>query len=80
MGLRGNRVIKVNLDKAKAIAQDMRRAKRDEAFKPLDVQATVPYLAVEAEAKRAVIRQDDAIIQTMIDGAKDIQELSVLVG
>ena len=73
-------MIKVNLDKAKAIAQDMRRAKRDEAFKPLDVQATVPSLAVEAEAKRAVIRQDDAIIQTMIDGAKDIQELSVLVG
>ena len=73
-------MIKVNITKAKVIANDIRRAARAKAFASLDVEATVPSLAVEAEAKRAVIRQDDAIIQTMIDGAKDIQELSVLVG
>ena len=73
-------MIKVNITKAKVIANDIRRAARAKAFAPLDVEATVPHLAADAEAKRAVIRQDDAIIQTMIDGAKDIQELSVLVG
>jgi hypothetical protein len=44
--------IVINIDKAKAIGHDMRRAARAEEFKPYDLKATIPSEAVAAEAAR----------------------------
>ena len=63
-------MIKINTDKAKAIAHDMRRAARAEEFKPLDVQATIPSLAAQAEAARQAIRDKYAAMQADIDAAQ----------
>jgi hypothetical protein len=49
-------MITVNVDKAKGIAHEVRRAKRAEEFAPLDVKATIPSEAVAAEEARAAIR------------------------
>lgn len=49
-------MITVNVDKAKGIAHEVRRAKRTEEFAPLDVKATIPSEAVAAEEARAAIR------------------------
>ena len=68
-------MITVNLTKAKAIAHDMRRAKRAEEFKPLDIKATIPSEAVDAEAQRVVIREKYATMQTAIDAAGDVDAL-----
>ena len=62
-------MINVNLDKAKDIAQAFRRNQRAELFKPLDVEATIPHLAQQAEAKRAEIRERFAKYQDDIDAA-----------
>jgi len=72
-------MIKVNITKAKVIANDIRRAARAKAFAPLDVEATVPHLAANAEAKRAIIRGDDAVLQVMIDATDDPVILADLV-
>ena len=68
-------MIRINLDKAKAIGHDMRRAKRAEEFAPLDVQVTVPALAAEVEAKRQAIRERYAEIQDQIDAAQSPDEI-----
>lgn len=62
-------MIVVNLDKAKAIGHEMRRAKRAEEFAPLDVKATIPAEAAAAEAARQAIRDKYAAIQQNIDAA-----------
>lgn len=62
-------MINVNLDKAKGIAHEFRRAQRAELFKPLDVEATIPHLAEQAEAKRAEIRERFEKYQNDIDAA-----------
>ena len=72
-------MIKINLEKAQEIAHEVRRAKRNEDFKPLDVQATIPALAVEAEAKRQAIRDEDANVQVSIDQAKDEKALKEII-
>ena len=69
----------VNLNKAKTIAHDKRRAVRTEKFKPLDIEATVPSLAEQAEAQRAVIREEDTKMQVSIDAAVDVDELVTVV-
>ena len=43
-------MIRINLDKAKAIAHDKRRAVRAAEFAPLDIEATIPAKADAAEA------------------------------
>jgi len=63
--------VATNLPKAKAIAHEVRRSKRTEAFAPLDTQATVPALATKAEAARQAIRDADAQKQVEIDSAAD---------
>lgn len=65
--------------KSKLIAHDMRRVKRAGEFAPLDVQATIPSQAAEAEAKRQQIRDDYAAIQTEIDAAADMVALRATV-
>lgn len=72
-------MIKINLEKAKEISHEVRRAKRNEDFKPLDVQATIPALAVEAEAKRQAIRDEDNKRQDAINKASDEKALKEIV-
>jgi len=72
-------VIRINLDKAKAIAHDKRRAVRAAEFAPLDIKATIPAKAVAAEAKRQAIRDRDAVLQTALDAASTPDELKRLL-
>ena len=67
--------IVIDIDKAKAIGHDMRRAARSEEFKPLDVQATIPNLAAQAEADRQAIRNKYAVMQAAIDAATTTDEI-----
>lgn len=60
-----------DLPEAKLIAHEKRRQVRSEAFKPLDVEATIPSKAVAAEAARQVIRDADDVKQVAIDAAVD---------
>lgn len=72
-------MIKIDINKAKEISHDMRRNKRAELFKPLDIEATVPSLVANAEAQRQIIRDDFAIIQTEIDAAITVDELKGII-
>jgi hypothetical protein len=71
-------MININIDKAKAIVHDIRRAKRTAEFAPLDVQATIPAKAVEAEAARQAVRDKYAAIQSSIDAAPGVPELKLI--
>ncbi|MEG2263909.1 MAG: hypothetical protein RSC68_06035 [Acinetobacter sp.] len=72
-------MINVNLDKAKEISHDKRRNKRAELFKQLDIEATVPALAEQAEEQRQAIRDEFAAIQTEIDNAESVDQLKVII-
>lgn len=72
-------MITVNIDKAKVIAHDARRAARAEEFKPLDVKATIPTEAAAAEAARQVVRDKYAAVQVNIDAATDVETLKTIV-
>lgn len=71
--------IVVNIDKAKAIVHDKRRAARAAEFAPLDIEATIPAKAAEAEAKRQAIRDKYAELQQQIDAAADVDTLKAIV-
>lgn len=73
-------MITINIDKAKNIAHDIRRAKRSEEFVPLDVQATIPSQATAAEAARQVVRDKYAAMQTEINAAATPEEIKVALG
>lgn len=76
-------MIRVNLDKAKGIAHDMRRAKRADEFAPYDkvIAAQIPGAdAVAAEAARAEIRARYAAMQTEIDAASSPDEIKAALG
>ena len=71
-------MITVNIDKAKAIAHDVRRAARAEEFKPLDevVMKQIPGTDVQAvEAQRQAIRDKYAEMQTAIDSAVSVEDI-----
>lgn len=72
-------MIAINITKAKAIAHDKRRMARAAEFAPLDIEATIPAKAAQAEAARQVIRDKYAQIQSEIDAAADVQELKAIV-
>ena len=72
-------MITINLNKAKAIAHDKRRAARTAEFAPLDIKATIPSEAVAAEAARQAIRNKYAVIQSDIDTAPGVPELTLVV-
>jgi hypothetical protein len=72
-------MITVNIDKAKAIAHDKRRAARAAEFVPLDIKATIPSEAVAAEAARQAVRDKYAVIQSDIDSAPGVPELTLVV-
>ena len=73
-------MIIVNLTKAKAIGHDFRREERAKEFAPLDIQATIPAKAEEAEAARQVIRDKYAVIQQEIDAATTPEEIKAALG
>jgi len=72
-------MITINLDKAKLIAHDIRRQTRDAEFKPLDVQATIPSMATEAEAQRQLVRDKYALMQADIDVATNTDTLKQII-
>jgi hypothetical protein len=72
-------MIVINIDKAKAIGHDMRRAARAKEFAPLDVKATIPSEAAAAEAARQLVREKYADIQTKIDAAATPEEIKEAV-
>jgi len=73
-------MINININKAKDIAHDIRRAKRSEEFAPLDVQATIPSQASAAESARQVIRDKYAAMQTQINSASTPEEIKTALG
>jgi len=64
-------MIKIDIDKAKAIGHDMRRAARAEEFKPYDeaIAKQIPGQAEGAETARQAIREKYAAVQADIDAA-----------
>jgi hypothetical protein len=72
-------MINIDMTKAKEIAHEKRRAVRSEKFKPLDIEATIPAMATEAEAKRQVIRDEDAVVQNTIDSAVTADEIVTVI-
>ena len=73
-------MIVINIDKAKGIAHDIRREERAKEFAPLDIQATIPAKAEEAEAARQAIRDKYAAIQEQIDAAETPDEIKTALG
>jgi hypothetical protein len=76
-------MIIVNIDKAKAIGHDMRRAARAEEFKPHDevIMKQIPGIdAQQAEAARQAIREKYAAIQADIDAAATPDEIKAALG
>ena len=69
----------VDLPKAKEICHDKRRAARALEFAPLDIQATIPSKAAQAEAGRQVIRDKYDAMQVNIDAATDVAALKTIV-
>ena len=72
-------MITVDMTKAKVIAHDSRRATRNAAFAPLDIKATIPSEATQAEEERAAIRSTDAALQVSMDAAVTADELKALM-
>jgi len=72
-------MIKINLTKAKDIAHEKRRAARAKEFAPLDVEATIPSRAAQAEAARQAIRNKYAVMQEQMNDATTIEELKALL-
>lgn len=72
-------MISINIDKAKAIVHDKRRAARSAEFAPLDIKATIPSEAAAAEAARQAVREKYAAIQQDIDAAPGVAELKTIV-
>ncbi len=71
--------IVIDIDKAKAITHEARRAARSAEFAPLDIKASIPSEAVAAEAARAAIRTKYAEMQTAVDGAADVAALKTIM-
>ncbi len=76
-------MITVNVNKAKAIAHDMRRAARAAEFAPHDeiIMKQIPGVSVSnAEAARVVIRGKYAVMQEQIDAAATTDEIKAALG
>jgi hypothetical protein len=74
--------IVIDVNKAKAIGHDMRRAARAEEFKPYDdaIAKQIPGQIEGAEAARQAIREKYAGIQQSIDAATTPEEIKVALG
>lgn len=74
------KAIGTDLAKAKEIGHDKRRAARAAEFAPLDIEATIPAKAQQAEAAREAIRQKYAAMQTAIDAATTPAQIKAALG
>ena len=72
-------MITINIDKAKAIVRDKRRAARAAEFAPLDIKATIPSEAAAAESARQAVRDKYAAMQSDINAASGVAELKTIV-
>ena len=74
-------MITINIDKAKTIAHDVRRAARAEEFKPYDdaIAKQIPGEADGAEAARALIRAKYATMQEAINTATTIDQIKAVL-
>ncbi len=72
-------LITINLLKAKTIAHEIRRQKRSAEFAPLDIQATIPAYAAQAEAARQEIRDRYAQMQINIDAANTPEQIKQVI-
>ena len=72
-------MIQVDINKAKEISHAKRRDARKAEFAPLDIEATIPAKAQEAEAKRQAMRDKYAVIKTQIDAATTVDELRAVL-
>lgn len=71
-------MISINMNKAKVVAHDLRRAARAEEFKPLDevIAKQIPGVDVGAtEEARQSVRDKYAAMQQAIDAANTPDEL-----
>ena len=75
-------MITININKAKAIGHEMRRAAREQEFKPFDdaIAKQIPGQMEGAEAQRQLIRDKYAVIQTQIDAATTPEEIKQALG
>ena len=74
-------MIVINLDKAKDIAHDKRRAARAAEFEPFDnaISKQIPGQMEGAEAARQAIRDKYAQLQAQMDAAQTVEELKTLL-
>jgi hypothetical protein len=76
-------MIVINIDKAKAIGHDMRRAARAEEFTPYDniIMKQIPGNSLtEAEAARQAIRDKYEIMQEAIDSSNNVNAIKTALG
>lgn len=75
-------MIRINIDKAKAVAHDMRRAARAQEFAPYDdaIAKQIPGQIEGAEAERQKIRDKYRLIQADIDAAQDVDGIKAALG
>jgi hypothetical protein len=74
--------IAINIEKAKAICHEKRRAARSAEFSPLDevIAKQIPGTDVQAvEVERQAVREKYAAVQTQIDAASDVAALKTIV-
>lgn len=71
--------LSINIDKAKTIVHDIRRAARSAEFAPLDAKANIPSEAEAAEAARQAVREKYTEMQVNINAAADLAELKQIV-
>jgi len=76
----GNSIV-VNHTKAKESAHQIRRAIRDNLFRPLDdlISRQIPGQIENSEIKRQAIRDKDSQIQTDIDNTVNVDEISTIL-
>jgi hypothetical protein len=74
-------MITINIDKAKTVAHNLRRAARSVEFQPYDdaIAKQIPGQAEGAEPARAAIRTKYAAMQTQIDAASTVDEIKAVL-
>jgi hypothetical protein len=75
-------MIRINLNKAKEIAHEKRRAARAKEFEPLDevIAKQIPgNNAQQAETARQAIRDKYAVMQDQIEAAQTVVELKEIL-
>ncbi len=75
-------MININLDKAKTIAHNIRRAARLKEFRPYDeaISKQIPGQMEGAEVARQSIREKYGVMQSQIDTASSPEQLKDALG